>query len=539
MTGIANERDADDGRPSESEQPTETDTRRPPRRAFVKGAAIAGISTLGLSSTAAASGSYTKYDGEYRHVVNVVEAGADNTGNKSITPVLRNLRKDNTLFYFPPGRYAMDSQLRFTKFDNVAFVGNDATLVPANYYNFDGPQYRLFRLGTLSRPGKKLRFEGFTVDQTAKNTGIRTIDTVVTDRLDVEDIYVKGEHDSGTMGPARFDVIGSNGTGRVVDFKAPDGGENASNTPHAGKTSTRGPIGILANETAGELTFRRCHLGGFPGSGLYACNGSGKVIVHGGLYQNSTSASIRIGGSDSVVRWPTIEIDDVDEKYPSHRGIRVERGDVTIKGAAIRVSDPSPSNHAISVLSNCESAWIENTTIEMSGNDVNHGIVVSPGAGETTIARTNITHNAAGGYPLWLRSSNNTDRVHCEYLSIDGEAGDASGLRDGIRCERPNVRFAACEIDQPGRNGAKRNAIVNTSEDLSVWNMTLRASHFPIVELGSNSSYLEADAESYNGREAACLYDQSRKISIRNSRLVNGVRDLGSWSLELSNNTTY
>ncbi|MFC7215813.1 right-handed parallel beta-helix repeat-containing protein [Saliphagus sp. GCM10025334] len=539
MTGIANERDADDGRPSGSEHQTETDNRQPSRRTFVKGAAIAGISTLGLSSTAAASGSYTQYDGEYRHVVNVVEAGADNTGNKSITPVLRNLRNDNTLFYFPPGRYAMDSQLRFTGFDNVAFIGNDATLVPANHYNFDGPKYRLFRLGVNYRPGRRLRFEGFDVDQTAPDTGIRVIEAHVSDRLEVRDINIKGQHDSGTWGPGLFNVTSSSGYGIVERFRAPHGGEWINNTPTAGER-WRGPTGILANQNAGTLEFKRCTLGAFPDNGLYAAGGTGKIIVSGGTYRNSNGANIRVGGNGSEINWPTVRIDDTRPEDEGQRGIRIENGqNMRIKGAAVEITSPMPTSHAISTMSTCDSARIERVHLDLQGNDVNHGIVVSPNAGEITIVDTKINHETSGGYPLWIRNTSATDRVLAEYLTITGKAGDASGLRDGIRVGRDNCRFNVIEVYQPGQNGATRNAITSTANDLTVWESTLRASKFPIVELGSDSLYLDVDAESTGGKQAACLYDQSHNITMRNSRLVNGVRDLGSSSLELSNNTTY
>ncbi|MFC7216270.1 right-handed parallel beta-helix repeat-containing protein [Saliphagus sp. GCM10025334] len=508
------------------------------RRTFVKGAAIAGISALGLSSTAAASGSYTKYDGEYRHVVNVVEAGADNTGNKSITPVLRNIRNDNTLFYFPPGRYAMDSQLRFTGFDNVAFIGNDATLVPANHYNFEGPKYRLFRLGVGYRPGRRLRFEGFDVDQTAPDTGIRVIEAHVSDRLEVRDINIEGQHDSGTWGPGLFNVTSSSGYGIVERFRAADGGEWIDNTPTAGER-WRGPTGILANQNAGTLEFKHCTLGAFPDNGLYAAGGTGKIIVSGGTYRNSNGANIRVGGNGSEINWPTVTVDDTRPEDVTQRGIRIENGqNLRIKGAAVNITSPMPTSHAISTMGSCESARIERIHIDMQGNDVNHGIVVSPNAGEITIVETKINHETAGGYPLWIRNTNATDRVLAEYLTITGEAGDASGFRDSIRVERDNCRFNAIEVTQSARSGAKRNAITSSANDLTVWMSTLRASQFPVVELGSGSTYLDIDAESYSGREAACLYDQSRNISMRNSRLINGVRDLGSSSLTLSNNTT-
>ncbi|WP_223302066.1 hypothetical protein [Haladaptatus sp. R4] len=153
-----------------------------------------------------ASSSQSDYSDQYGNVIDVTEAGADNDGNESITPVLEDNADDDTLLYFPEGEYYMDSQFRFTGFTNFGMVGQNATLIPANYNDFDGGgdnNYRLFRLGVVDQPGKDLRVENFTVDQTEDNTGIRVIEAEVTDGLTIRDIEVKGTHDSGTWGPLR------------------------------------------------------------------------------------------------------------------------------------------------------------------------------------------------------------------------------------------------------------------------------------------------------------------------------------------------
>jgi len=127
---------------------------------------------IGLTSTATASADrYGHYYDDYATVVDVTEAGADDTGSESITPVLEKLRDDNTLLVFPEGEYFMDEQFRFTGFDNFGVVGENATLVPADFHEFNGPRYRLFRLGVSSRPGGRVRFEGFDVDQRAPTRG--------------------------------------------------------------------------------------------------------------------------------------------------------------------------------------------------------------------------------------------------------------------------------------------------------------------------------------------------------------------------------
>ncbi len=499
------------------------------RRTFLRGVAATGAAGIGLTSAAgAASEPYAQYEDDYRNVVDVVDAGADNTGEESITSVLEDLRADDTLLVFPEGRYYMDEQFRFTGFENFGVVGDDATLVPANYHDFAGPQYRLFRLGVSYSPGSHLRFEGFDVDQRAPDTGIRVIEANVADRLEVRDVTVHGEHDSGTWGPGLFNVTDPDGWGIVERFRAPDGAAWVNNTPYAGNR-WRGPIGIEANQNAGTLEFRRCWLGGFPNNGLYAAGGDGKIVVHGGLYRNSNGANVRVGGQNSEIRWPTVEVDDTRPEDKTQRGIRIENGrNVEIHGAAVEVTSPMPTSHAISVMNSCESARIENTRVDLRGSDVNHGIVLSPDCGETVITDTEITHETAGGYPLWIRDSDRTEQVLVEQVTISGEAGDDSGFRDGIRCERDNCRFSHVDVSQPGRDGADRNAIVNMGSDLTVYRSELRASQYPYVDLGTDTVVRDSVLESSGNEEAVCLYASAEDPTFKKNRLVDGIRDLGA-----------
>lgn len=509
------------------------------RRSFLRGTAATGISTLGLLS-AVGTGDVAAYEG-YDNVVNVVEAGADNTGSESITPVLEDHRADNTAFEFPDGRYYMDSQFRFTGFDNVGFFGQNATLVPANYYDFDGPQYRLFRLGVSYNPGARLQFKGFDVDQTAANTGIRVVEANISDELDVRNIDIYGEHDSGTWGPGMFAITDPNGRGVVDGFRSPDGAVHVSETPNDGNI-WRGPTGIMANTNVGHLEFKHCQLGGFPDNGLYAVNTDGTIVVNGGVYKNSNGANIRVGGQGSEINYPTVEVDETGPYDRSQRGIRVEKGrKLQVSGAHISVTSPQPTSHALSVMNSCESVHIEDTSINITGDKVNHGIVVSPKTGETTIVETDITHETAGGYPLWILDSDRQEQILAELLTVSGRSGAAHGFRDGIRCERDNCRFSHVTVDQPGRDGANRNALVTTADDTTVYKGTFRASYRPYIDAGSSNLVRNSDLESYDsGRAAIELYPDVTDAAFKKNRIVNGFRDHGaSGTLKWENTYEY
>ncbi|SDJ87870.1 hypothetical protein SAMN04515672_1690 [Natronorubrum texcoconense] len=473
---------------------------------------------------------YGQYEDEYDNVVNVVEAGADRTGEESITPVLEELRADNTLFVFPEGRYYMDKQFRFTGFENVGFVGDNATLVPANYHEFDGPRFRLFRLGVSYAPGRHLRFEGFDVDQTAPDTGIRTIEASVSQRLEVRNITIDGEHDSGTWGPGMFAITDSDGRGTVERFRAPDGGVHADETPNAGNM-WRGPIGIEANTNVGRLEFVDCELGGFPDNGLYAINEAGTVIVDGGRFKNSNGANVRVGGEGSVIKNVSVVVDRTRSYDNSQRGIRLENGDdLHVDGAEVTISSPQSTSHAISVMNTCQRSRIEDATVEIRGDDVNHGIVISPEAGYSHIVDSEIVHEAAGGYPLWIRDTDKQDRVLVELLDVSGNAGVTSaGFRDGIRCGRDNCRFSTVTVDQPGRGGVDRNGVVMTGDDSTLYNCTFRASQYPYVDQGDGNHLRNSEVESSrDGLEGVRFYPGIDGPELRVNRIVGGIDDLGA-----------
>ena len=154
------------------------------RRSYLK-LATAVAASAGVVGTATAG----SLDDEYGTVVDVTEAGADPDGNESITPIIEELEGDDTLLKFPPGRYYVDQRIRVTDREHFGMVGDDATLVPATYDEYDDLgdwNYKLFRLGVDYAPMTDLRVENFTVDMSAANTGVRALDVVVAGGEDTE-----------------------------------------------------------------------------------------------------------------------------------------------------------------------------------------------------------------------------------------------------------------------------------------------------------------------------------------------------------------
>jgi len=82
-----------------------------------------------------------------------------------------------------------------------------------------------------------------------------------------------------------------------------------------------------------------------------------------------------------------------------------------------------------------------------------------------------------------------------------------------------------------------RNAIVNTSADLTIYRSNLRASKYPYIDIGSESLVLDSDLESSSGLEAACLYASCDSPAFKDNRLVNGIRNFGASDVTTWKNT--
>ena len=266
------------------------------RRSLLKstGVAVGSLSLVGTGAATLAS--------DYDTVVDVVEEGADPTGEELVDDVVEEHVDDDTLIRFPEGRYVANN-LDFTGATNVAVVGDDATLVP-------GPDYDVsVWIGGASLRG--FRFEGFVLDNTADEHH-PTVGFSAHDDLVVRDVRKKGSHE-GENTAFGVSIWDEDGDGYVENLRMPDGSEPQT------------AVGVYV-DTKGTVTFRDCHVEGFGNNGLYASHSDGPVHVEGGVYKNNDIAQIRLGSPGSSVTNATIA---VDEPYPEHdnsRGVRVADG---------------------------------------------------------------------------------------------------------------------------------------------------------------------------------------------------------------------
>ncbi|WP_227379248.1 hypothetical protein [Haladaptatus halobius] len=488
------------------------------RRTYLK---LTGAIATSSAAVGTASAEHSGYEDQYNEVIDVTEVGADNSGNESITPVLEEHAADDTLLYFPEGRYYMDSQFRHTGFTNFGMVGHDAELVPASYNNFDDGgdgNYRLFRLGVEDDPGTDLRVEGFTVDQTKEKTGTRVVEAEVTDGLLIRDIDIVGYHDSGTFGPLRAVVSTEDGSGLVERFKAPDGGAWTGETPS--DSLWRGPTGILSNEAnKGTITFRNCVLGSFPDNGLYAADGSGSIQIEGGRFENSLGANVRLGGNDSYIKNATIVVNQQDDNGIAQRGLRIEGGvGYVVQNVDFETNiDKSP---AIWITSNANDVTIVNSTVTVRTDGPSPAISIRGSAGQTQIKQTTVDHETGGGPAIKIKEGDKP--VSLEHVTVIGNA-PTDGTRSAIQNYRNGSEFRNLKVDHGGGEG--RRALTNTGNNVVIYEGDYVSEENAIVESGSGTLIESVSALARSGNEGLRITSDAEDVTVKDSHIANGIND--------------
>lgn len=466
----------------------------------------------GAIGTAAAS----SIEDQYRTVVDVGDAGADRTGAESVTPVVQDVIDDDTLLTFPSGRYYMDEQVRKTGVTNVGLVGDDATFVPADYHAFDGPQYRLFRLGAHYDPGRDIRIENFTIDQRGEATGIRAFHVSATDGLFVKDIDVVGRHTSGTWGPALFRITDPGGSGRVVGYRMPDGADWETETPG---DLWRGPTGVLVNQHSGHLRFEHCVVRNFPDNGVYV-TGNGSVTIAGGRFQNNGPVNVRLGANRGRISDATFVVDSNPPWYKAQIPVRVDYANrVTIENVDIRLQEPNGS--AIQIEDGVDTAWLENADITVREGPAS-GVVADAGSGDISAVDVDIEIDSSGNAIRLLGRDGGP--VVVEGGRIDGNAPGGT-LRHAVRCERDDAEFRDLTVDQWGPD--QRRGLALLGEDYTVYQCRFRVTDRPVTVRGDDVWIEDCYLDSYSGDESLKIAAGTRSVRIKNSDLPDGIWDAG------------
>lgn len=349
-----------------------------------------------------------RYADRFSNTIDVASVGADPTGERPINDVLSDAMGDDTLLYLPEGRYLMEEPLAFREFTNLGIVGEGATIVPPENYSSV-----LFAIG---QPGhaRGFVFDGITFDFRAEETGARPLLVKVDDGLVVRDVTVVGTQDVDSQ-MMRFDVTSASGSGLIERMQLPHGAV-------AGTVSTGCLVGS-SNE--GDLTFRDCHIAGFPDNGLYAEPPAGRISVIGGRYENNNVANVRVGGG-GIVRGVHVRCDSSPEEFNNMRGIRLtEGGGTVVEDCLVEFLEVTGSDGAITLSTEMDAATIRNTEIRIDTGNVAAILAKEPAE----------VHENQG--------------IRCENVTIRGGASDTSAIRVE---NRNDCVFEGMTIEQTGEN---------------------------------------------------------------------------------------
>lgn len=325
------------------------------RRQFLGG--VCGIVT---GATAGCLSRFRSQNGSIpSEAVDITDHGADPTGQESIYPALEAIAEDGAVVYFPDGEYALDETWSFTEFEEFSMIGPEATIVPA-----EGFDSHLFRLNSQTEAAS-LRFEGFSFDISAPETGGRLLDAQIHSELVIRDLTVEGRTDGGPN-LFRLDVTDPDGNGLVERLSAPDGA--------VGDSTISGCY--VGNGSHGDIRFVDCRIEGFPDNGLYADPPAGRIVVDGGYYANSGISNVRVRAG-SLVENVHVRCDNASEGFRNMRGIRLtnyspdpEAPPAVVKNCTVEVLDVSSSDGAIELSSDLTAAEVYDTQIQVDVDGV-------------------------------------------------------------------------------------------------------------------------------------------------------------------------
>jgi hypothetical protein len=411
------------------------------RRAYLGAVGLAAASPALMGTTSANAGNFDT-------VVNMVEAGADNTGRELIDDVFDDVKGDNTLLEFPPGTYVAN-ELIFYALSNFAMVGDDATLVP-------GPDYREdVWLG--GGDVEDVRIENFTIDNTKDGQGPE-VDISAFGGLEFRNITKAGHHD-GTGTAFAFQMIRNDGQGIIENVRAPDGGT---------------AVGMYL-QGDGPVTVRDCHIEGFTNNGLYASHISAPVTVEGGHFKDNNIAQVRLGSDGSSLSDATLEVTEPvvgpDTDVVNMRGVRIADGPgpVRVENCEISMRGASGNGGIVTAYSGGSLEVVntriyvdrEYTTISSDGSRTSWGVFIdNPGDGYPSGSRSfqNVSITGGGRYMsgMLIRRGDNTFSGLC--LNQTGEG------RDGIIFEdSSNNTLADSTLDVPDETIVLRDSSVQKS----------------------------------------------------------------------------
>lgn len=386
-------------------------------------------------------------------IVDLVEAGADPTGEEPIDSVVRGSYTGSELFYLPAGTYTLKAPLQITDAERFGFVGQQgATLRTAEEF---GWSQMAIRAGERTAPLEEIYFKNLDIDLTAtQNAHVGGIEAHFARQMDIENVRVSsnvGKWAAGLLTTA----TNERAFGRVnMDLSA--GSDWVEGVDHFRDQ----PIGILVEDQhAGRLTFEDCIVGSFPNNGIYASQGSGRVDIVGGRYFDSNVSNIRVG-SNASVRGATVTVDNSQNNYQNTVGIRVIGSEGNVVVDNVHVTTTNTSGHAV-LLMNDGPVTLTNSRIDRTGHAGGHALHISGSeqeVGKTVIDNVTIddeTDASVTEYSMYVARADTV--IRDSTINDDGEG--TSGVI--IMPDADEITLVRNTIDVPNYPLSLRGPVVS------------------------------------------------------------------------------
>ncbi|WP_423746979.1 hypothetical protein V5735_20290 (plasmid) [Haladaptatus sp. SPP-AMP-3] len=357
---------------------------------------------------------------------NIVEEGADDSGDTPIDSVLNNIAREDTTIVFPSGTYKLNELLVQSGVDNLQLIApNGARLVPGQ----SGDNIRWIDVYSQG-----FVMDGFELDM--RNTPVPP--------------FVRMNYESGDWELKRLVTRGKVRAATDSNIRSGNSSEARTYFRLSSAEGTRGLLqdcyfhegacepdeasnrrAILVESGKGELVFNRCWFELWGENTIYAKNPEGPMKVYN-CFQRNTQNGMRLGGNTEVRNCVSIK----DDKHP----IQAWSGGSLQRGVNAEGSVPTDSSRGVSSYKG---------TITIADSDFYHRYPETscggPITGPTPVERIDVQN---------VRISYNSEKSHDAIYTLPGRMndGDIANLEylklQNIQVENDHPYTYAVSIDQ-------------------------------------------------------------------------------------------
>ncbi|WP_266081641.1 hypothetical protein [Haladaptatus caseinilyticus] len=324
---------------------------------------------------------------------NIVNEGADNSGNTAIDSVLHEIIDENTVIIFPSGTYKLNELIVYSGLENLNLIApNGARLIPGQ----SGDNVSWFDVYS----------SGFVLDGFELDMRDTEIPPFVRMNNEAGDWELKRLVTRGKVRAATDSNVGSGDSSDARTYFRLSAAEGTRGLLqdcyfHEGScepTEASNRRAILVESGKGELVFNRCWFELWGENTIYAKKPEGRLKIYNCFCRN-TQVGIRLGGKSEVRNCVSIK----DDIHP----IQAWSGGSLQRGVSVEAVDPADSDDGINSY---------NGTITITDSDFYHRYPSSSCGGPITASapceRLDV-HN--------VRISYNSEKFHDAIYTLEGQ----------------------------------------------------------------------------------------------------------------------